>query len=136
MLTDVDRYATGPGSSVAKMEKIPPGQTCVGTRWREVVRLGRIAHMTIWSEVTDVEPDRRLAMDFRGPAMEGHLVYTLTSIDGTTMLRQQETLEMKGLAWVASGVVRTMLGKRLVGRLADIRDMLEADDGGLPGPLP
>lgn len=50
-LADIQRYVQ-PGSPVPEMEKIPPGPTTVGTRWREVIRLAPFLTMTIWSEAT------------------------------------------------------------------------------------
>jgi hypothetical protein len=67
LLADVQRGATGPGSPVLAMEMNPPGETAVGTRWREVIRLGPGLRMTKGSQATAVEPDRLLALRFWGP---------------------------------------------------------------------
>ncbi len=99
LLADVQDFATVPGSPVAVMEKTPQGPTAVGTRWREVVRLGLGRTLTMWSEVTAIEPGRLLVLRLWGGNMRGDLVYTLTPCDTHTVLRQQETL-------VTSGVLR------------------------------
>jgi hypothetical protein len=75
-LADIQESVQPPESPVAAMEKIPPGPTAVGTRWREVVRLGPWFRMTRWSEVTAIEPGKMLAERFWGGSMRGTLVYT------------------------------------------------------------
>jgi hypothetical protein len=59
-LSDIQEGEVQPGFPVLAMEKIPPGSTVVGTRWREVVRLTKRRSMTMWSEVTGIEPDSML----------------------------------------------------------------------------
>ncbi len=134
VLADVQDWATGPGSPVVVMEKTPQGPTAVGTQWREVVRLGLGRTLTIWSEVTAIEPGRLLAMQFRGGHMGGDLVYTLTSCDGYTALRQQETLSTSGPLRPFGWLVGLILKPRLWRRLIDVRDLLER--AGEANPIP
>jgi hypothetical protein len=125
LLADVQDGAVHPGSPVVSMVKIPPGPTVVGTRWREVVRLGWRVTMTMWSEVTAVEPDRMLAERFWGGGMRGTLVYTTEPVDGDTLLRQREKLETVGWLGPFGGLIGRMLRPRLSSRLAEIRETLE-----------
>ncbi len=126
LLADVQRYATGPGSAVRSMTKTPSGRTGVGTRWREVVRIGPGARLTMHSEVTECVPGRRLAMRFHGGGMAGSLRYTITDAGGGNVrLRQEETLELRGPLRPLRGVVRRMLEPRLRRRLVEIRDLVE-----------
>jgi hypothetical protein len=126
LLADVQGSATGPGSPVLAMDKIPPGPTRVGTRWREVVRLGPLVHMTVWSQVTECVARQRLAMDFRSGGMRGWLCYFLAGDDSTTTLRQREHIELQGPLQVLDGVVRRVLEPRLVARLDEIRVLVES----------
>lgn len=134
MLADIQDWATEPGSPVAVLEKTPQEPTAVGTRWREVVRLGLGRTLTIRSEVTAIEPGRLLAMRFRGGHMRGDLVYTLTSCDGHTVLRQQETLSTSGPLRPFGWLVGLILEPRLSRRLIDVRDLLER--AGEADPMP
>jgi len=114
-----------PGSPVLEMEKIPPGPTRVGTRWREVVRIGPWHTMTMWSDVTAVEPDRLLAVRFRGGGMEGTLSYEITPEDGVTTLRQRQTVVAVGWLRPLGWLMSRMLWPRVRDRLNGIRDDLE-----------
>lgn len=125
LLADVQRWAVHPGSPITAMEKLPAGPTAVGTRWREVVRLGPWLRMTIWSEVTDIEPGVMLAERFWGGSMRGTLIYTLQADDGGALLRQRESMATVGWLRPLDGVMGRMLERRLGRRLLDIRDQLE-----------
>ncbi len=129
-LADVQEHAVGPGSPVAEMEKIPPGPTGVGTRWREVVRLGHRFRMTMWGEVTALVPERLLALRFWGGSMRGTLVYTVRPDDGHAVLRQQESMQTVGWLRPFGWVVGRALLPRLHERLLSIRDQLEAAPAG------
>ena len=129
MLADIQQYVD-PASVVPEMEKIPPGPTEVGTRWREVVRLLPGITMTIWSEVVALEPGRRLEVRFHGPGMSGLLIYVIEDHDGGTLLRQIETLTPHGPLRVMAGTVERTLRPRLIARLADIGDRLEREGTG------
>ncbi len=125
VLADVQDYIHRPGSPIPEMEKIPPGETEVGTRWREVVRLLPFVTMTMWSTVTALDPGRRLEESFRGPAMTGHIVYSLEPTDAGTVLRQRETLTPHGLLRLLAGPMDRMLRPRLAARLEAIKALLE-----------
>jgi hypothetical protein len=129
-LTDIQEGAVQPGSPVLAMEKIPPGPTVVGTRWREVVRLTKRRSMTMWSEVTGIEPDSMLAERFWGGSMRGILIYTISPHPAGSSLRQQERLEAVGWLSAFGWAVGRMLRPRLHERLLSIRDDLE--DAGTP----
>jgi hypothetical protein len=125
MLTEIQDFIHGPGSPVPEMEKIPPGPTTVGTRWREVVRLLPFLTMTMWSEVTGVAPGRRLSEAFHGPLMSGQLNYEIDPTPDGSVLRQRETLEPHGPLRLVAGLMGRMLRPRLAARLVAIRDLLE-----------
>jgi hypothetical protein len=125
-LADIQRYVQ-PGSPVPEMEKIPAGPTTVGTRWREVIRLGPFLTMVIWSEVTAIEPDRRLEERFDGPWITGRLVYSIEPGDGGCVLRQQQTITPHGPLRLAAGPMDRMFRPRITARLESIRDGLERD---------
>jgi hypothetical protein len=116
-----------PTSPVPVMEKTPPGPTQVGTRWREVVKVGPGVRMTIWSVVTGIEPGVRLEERFSSSWMHGMLEYTVAPTAEGTLLRQRETLTPKGPLRLLDRPIAAMLGPNLVKRLQQIRELLEAD---------
>ena len=126
VLADIQRYVS-PGSPVPEMEKFPPGPTAVATRWREVVRVAPFLTMTIWSEVTAIEPDRRLEERFRGPGMTGSLVYTIEPNEGGCVLRQQQTVTPHGPLRLVAGRMDRMFRSRVTARLEAIRDGIERE---------
>jgi len=126
VLADIQRYID-PGSPVPVMEKIPPGPTTVGTRWREVIRLGPFLAMTMWSEVTAIEPGRRLEERFRGPWITGRLVYSIEPDEAGCVLRQQQTITPHGPLRLVAGRMDLMFRPRVTARLEAIRDGLERD---------
>ena len=124
-LADIQRYVDVPGSPVPEMEKVPAGPTVVGTRWREVVRLAPHITMTIWSEVTAIEPDRLLAEAFHGPWMRGTLRYTIGPTPTGCVVRQEQTITPLGPLRLVSRGMDRMFRPRVAARLESIRDGLE-----------
>jgi hypothetical protein len=131
VLADIQRYIA-PGSPVPVMEKIPPGPTTVGTRWREVIRLGPFLTMTMWSEVTAIEPDRRLEERFRGPWITGRLVYSIEPDEAGCVLRQRQTITPHGPLRLVAGLMDKMFRPRVTARLESIRVGLERDATSVP----
>jgi hypothetical protein len=125
-LADIQRFID-PSSPVPEMEKIPAGPTAVGTRWREVIRLGPFLRMTMWSEVTAIEPDRRLEERFRGPWITGRLTYSIEPDEGGCVLRQQQTITPRGPLRLLAGLMDRMFRPRVTARLRAIREGLERD---------
>jgi len=122
-----DHVDRSPSSPVPELEKIPPGPTHVGTRWREVVRLAPGVRMTVWSEVATLEPGSRMTETFWSSWMRGTLDYTVVAEGRGTLLRQRETLTPKGPLRLFDRPIAAMLGPAVIRRLEAIRDLLEAD---------
>lgn len=123
LLVDVQEYAAEP---VLSMVKDPPGATAVGTRWREEIRLAPMVRMVVWSEVTELDPGRCLSMVFHQRGFSGRLTYTVQADRDGSILRQQESLQLRWLLRPLAGVVERALRSRLEERLDDIRRLLEA----------
>jgi uncharacterized protein len=128
VLANVDRYATHPGSPVAAMERIPPGPTTVGTRWREVIRLGPFGHFTVWSEVTALAEPYELVEHFAGPGMRGTLRYALEPLSpGLIILHQHQRFWITGrLASARRRLIERMWVPRATARMEDLRRLMEA----------
>jgi hypothetical protein len=128
LLVNTDRYATGPGSPVLRMERIPEAETRAGTRWREVIRLGLFGHMTIWSEIVALDPPTHLRLRFRLPGATGTLTYRISpGVERETCISQEQTFVVTGrLAGIRRWMIERMWKPRAAERLQDIRAILES----------
>jgi len=127
LLTDIQDHEPIPRDARVKMMKHPSTATHVGTRWDERVRIGPGWWMSIESIVTDIRPPNVLGMDFHSVWLYGHLVYTITPSREGARLQQRESVHLRWpLRWFSTRVERR-LGARLGRRLAELRDLLEAD---------
>lgn len=132
LLANTDRYATGPGSPVRRMERIPDAETRVGTRWREVIRLGCLGHMTVWSEIVALDPPTHVGLRFRLPGAVGTLEYRIgPGRLRETCISQEQTFVVAGrLAAVRRWMIERLWAPRATQRLQDIRTILESDPAG------
>jgi hypothetical protein len=127
MLADVQDWGKEERAAlVPVMEKTTPGPTRVGTRWHEVIQLAPHLTMTVWSEVVAIEQDRLLDERFWAWWMRGRLLYTMTPIDGGTVLRQRERLEPRGPLRLIDAFLARRLGPAIEARLRAIGGMLQA----------
>ena len=125
-LRDKDRYPQEPGSPVLALEKTTPGETCVGTRYREVVQMAPFVRGEFLSAITRYDPPHFLEEDFEGAGMQGHLAYEFTSDPGGTLLVQRETLDVLGPLKIVSPMIQYVLARQLRKRLEGIRDVLDS----------
>jgi uncharacterized protein YndB with AHSA1/START domain len=126
LLADVqDHVDEAPRGAGVRMTKEPAGPTCLGTRWRERVRVAPGVWMRVDSVVTDIEQPARLRLAFRSPWFVGELSYSLAGVDGGTRLRQQETLRLRWPLGPLARRVDAALRPRLLDRLADLRDAVD-----------
>ena len=125
-LRDKDRYPQERGSPVLVLEKSTVGETCLGTRYREVVRMAPFVRGEFLSVITRYEPPHFLEEEFEGAGMRGHLAYEFASDSEGTLLIQRETLDVLGPLNVLSPVIRYMLTRQLRKRLDGIRDVLDS----------
>jgi uncharacterized protein YndB with AHSA1/START domain len=127
LLVDIQNHEPIPLDARVKMTKHPSTATRVGTRWDERVKIAPGLWMSIKSIVTDIQPPKLLGMDFHSAWLYGHLAYTIApSTEGTT-LHQRETVHLRWpLRWFSTRVA-SRLRAQLSRRLADLRDLLEAD---------
>lgn len=130
-LVNTDRYATGPGSPVLCMERIPDAEARVGTRWREVVRLGCLGHMTVWSEIVALDPPTHLGLRFRLPGANGTLHYRIgPGLERQTCISQEQTFVVAGgLGPLLRWMIERLWKPRATERLHAIRATLESDTG-------
>jgi hypothetical protein len=127
LLVNTDRYATGPGSPVLRMERIPEGEARLGTRWREVIRLGPLARMTVWSEIVTLDPPTALQLRFDLPGATGTLTYRIgPGADRRVRLVQHQTFVLSGrMSGLRRWMIERLWAPRASRRLDDIRAVLE-----------
>jgi len=127
LLADIQNHEPIPLDERVKMTKHPSTATRVGTRWDERVKIAPGWWMSIQSIVTDIRPPNVLGMDFHSAWLYGHLAYTIAPSPEGTTLQQRETVHLRWpLRWFSTRV-ECRLHAQLVRRLAELRDLLEAD---------
>ncbi len=127
LLADIQDYEPIPLEARVKMTKHPSTATRVGTRWKERVKIAPGLWMSIESVVTDIQPPSLLGMDFHSVWLYGHLAYTITPSGEGATLHQRETVHLRWpLRWFSTRV-KGRLRARLSRRLAELRDLLEAE---------
>jgi uncharacterized protein YndB with AHSA1/START domain len=129
LLADIQQAEPLPRRAVVRMGKGPAGQTAVGTRWHEAVRLAPGCWFRIECIVTELEPPRRLGMDFSTRWFGGHLSYEIEPAPGGSILHHRETLRPRALLPWLPAIIAPRLRMHVVERLADIRDLLEVPEG-------
>lgn len=125
LLADIQEAEPLPRRAVVRMEKDPAGQTAVGTRWHEAVRLAPGCWFGVESIVTEVEPPTRLGMDFSTRWFRGHLSYEIEPTPEGCILHHRDTLCPRALLPWLPAIIAPRLRPHIVERLADIRDLLE-----------
>lgn len=126
LFRDVDQYNEHEGSPVPVLDKITDGPVRVGTRYREVVRMMPGITMTIFTEITDYDPDRYLASRWWSGVMEGRLAYTFEETADGVRVIQKMSLNPKGVLRVFSPLIKAMFSRAGEQRLAWIKAFLEA----------
>ena len=81
--------------------------------------------MTVRSQADQVQPGIALGERFASSWFTGRLAYTFEPTPAGTRLRQKETLRPRRPLALLDKPIDAALRPRLLGRLADIRDILE-----------
>lgn len=118
-MSDMRNHPQEEGSKVLLVEKISEGEIGVGTQFREVVRMLPVLNASFINEITRYEPDEKIEITWQGGGMEGVLTFHFDDHQGGTLLKVEETINLKGvMKWVApmvEGNFRVMWEKRLHG---------------------
>jgi hypothetical protein len=93
---DIDQHAGQEGTIVPVYDKITPGPTGPGTRYREVVRILPFLTGEILTELVEYDPYRRLAYRFVAMGMPGELNCDFEAVAGGTRLAQRQSLRPWG----------------------------------------
>jgi hypothetical protein len=127
LLAHKERYAAEPGSPVEALDRLDAGETRVGTRWVEVVPLLPGVRLTIRSMADRVVPGAALEERFSSAFFTGRLAYEFRAVPEGTRLRQRQSLRLRAPFRVFTSLVDRAFRARVIARMAEIRDALEAD---------
>jgi uncharacterized protein YndB with AHSA1/START domain len=125
VLADVGKAATW--SSAIEEQLITPGPLRVGSRRRAVVPGVAGRTMENEMELTELVPDRRLAM--RGVAgfpFPVRIVAELEHVDGGALLRWTTYLEPRGIAKLVGPVLAAGYKRSFAKDLANLKSMMES----------
>jgi hypothetical protein len=122
---DLDQHAGQEGSVVPVYDKVTPGPTGVGTRYREVVCLLPGITAEMWSEITDFQPECRLAYRFSGMGMDGLLDYLFGATGEGTRVVQRQSLHPRGLLNLLNPLIKLAFSYAAGHRLQGIKALLE-----------
>jgi uncharacterized protein YndB with AHSA1/START domain len=125
---DVHRHAEKSRGLIPVLRKLSPGPVNVGTRYHEEVRLLPFVRGRIETEVTELDPPRRLGCRFVAMGMCGELTYRCELVEGGTRLSQRQTLKTAGLMRLAAPAIRALFSRAASRRLQGIKEYL--DSGG------
>jgi hypothetical protein len=126
LLADIQDAEPIPRSAAIRMVKEPTGPTTTGTRWHESVRVAPLCWLHVESVVSQVHEPDQLALDFRSRWLTGNLTYDIEPAPYGSILHQRETVRLRALPrWLSPWVERRMR-PRLMERLTDIKQILEA----------
>jgi carbon monoxide dehydrogenase subunit G len=134
LLTDLDR-ACERIRAITKLEKLVPGPTRVGTRWRETrVMFGKEATEVMW--VTVLEPPRRFETEAESHGCRYHTVYTLAPEGaGSTQVTFTFEAEARSLgAKLMAPLFLVFMGQVRKALDADFDDLERAAAGATAGP--
>lgn len=128
-LRDIHLHPQEEGSKVLVLvlDKITTGPVGLGTRFREVVQMLPWHQGEIISEVTLIEENKFLELTFHGGWMEGVLLYSFIDHSGGTTLKQHEYFYVLGALKIFSPLIKRILGRKLISRLVEIKNYLEAN---------
>ncbi len=124
-LRDIHEHPLPNDNRVLFLEKETPGPAHLGTQYRERVRILPWFVADIACEITEFDPPRRLASQFSGPGMRGETGYTLGAVGAFTEVHFEQHIEFFGPLLLARPWLERAQRRRLIRRLADVKQEVE-----------
>jgi hypothetical protein len=109
--------------AIVETRKTSDGPVGVGTTYRQARSLPSPSEEAF--EVTEFEPDRRLAIHGDLGPFEGTLTYELESVPGGTQLTNTADLEAHGLMKIAAPLAGSRVGDAVAANLQKLKEILE-----------
>jgi len=110
--------------AIVETRKTSDGPVGVGTTYRQTRSLPSPSEETF--RVTELEPDRRLAIHGGLGPFEGTLIYELEPVDGGTLLTNTADLEAGGVFKLAAPLAGAKVRQAVAQNLEKLKEILEA----------
>lgn len=110
--------------AIVETRKTPDGPVGVGTTYRQVRSVPTRGEEQF--EITEFEPDRRLAIRGGLGPLEGTLSYILEPVEEGTRLTNTADLEGRGIIKVAAPLAAGRIREAVETNLGKLKDLLEA----------
>jgi uncharacterized protein YndB with AHSA1/START domain len=110
--------------AIVETRQTSDGQVGVGTTYRQVRSVPSRSEETF--EVTEFEPNRRLAIRGGFGPLEGTMTYELEPEDGGTRVTNSAQLEGRGLARLAAPLASGRISEAVSENLTTLKHLLES----------
>jgi uncharacterized protein YndB with AHSA1/START domain len=110
--------------AIVETHRLSEGPVGVGTTYRQVRSVPSRSEETF--EVTEFEPNRRLAIHGGFGPLEGTMTYDLEPDDGGTRLTNSAQLEGRGLAKLAAPLASGRIAEAVSENLTALKQLLES----------
>ncbi len=124
-LSDFENHHQESNSQVLLVEKLTPGSSRIGTKYRETVQLLPFIKVEMITEVTQMKPHKCLEFIWSGGGMEGVLEYHFDPRDGWTNVEFKERVIPKGIMKLVGSLIKASFHKTMEDRLNGIKAFLE-----------
>lgn len=124
-LSDFENHHQESNSQVLLVEKLTPGPSRIGARYREMVQMLPFIKVEMITEVTQMKPHKRLEFTWSGGGMDGVLEYHFDPHDGWTNVEFKEKVIPKGIMKLVGPLIKASFHKTMVDRLDGIKGFLE-----------
>jgi uncharacterized protein YndB with AHSA1/START domain len=111
--------------AIVETRQTSDGAVGVGTNYRQVRSVPSRSEETF--EVTEFEPNRRLAIRGGFGPLEGTMVYELDAEDGSTRVTNSAQLEGRGLAKLAAPLASRRIAEAVSQNLNTLKRLLESE---------
>jgi uncharacterized protein YndB with AHSA1/START domain len=122
-LADFERIPTW-NYAIEETRKVSDGPVGVGTRYRQVRTVPR--HSEESFEVTELEPESRLAIEGTFGPFPGRLTYQLEPTSGGTRVTNLVELQPTGVARLVGGVATSRVRSAVLENLGKLKELLES----------
>ena len=110
-------------SDLMKAEQLTPGPVRLGSRFREVRRLGQ-KETEVQAEISAFEPNQRLGTK-TSTKPEVRINYSLDPEQGGTRLSYQFVMLTTGLMWILEPVISSSIRRQSAADFAKLKELLE-----------
>jgi hypothetical protein len=124
-LSDFENHHQESDSQVLLLEKLTPGPSRIGTRYREMVRMLPFITVEMITDVTQMKPNKSLEFTWSGGGMDGVLEYHFDPRDDWTIVEFKERVIPKGIMKLVGPLIKASFHKTMVNRLDGIKGFLE-----------